>query len=318
MPTARGNRVRHRRRTPRQSGATTVRRAASEIAATVEPASAADQPGRPTIAPIASPRAITHAEIPTPQTAMTHALARTIVLRGVGLASKPRTVRSANSRPKTQAVRNANRIAPPTATACPSMSRKVGQSAVPAVSCALAPSRPSDRARSGSSRMTMNRPITRGAIEKPIATPQGTREWRALSISVPIAARSRVHDAAGPSPPVRRMKWSSSDSRTIASRVGGAPAADQERQRSRPVHPAREGRAARGCRARRADRGGEGSAQRPEGRPLPDRGHRLPPRVDDRDAGRAPRGRAPRPAARGARSRPGWPGDRPRRGCGST
>ena len=127
---------------------------------------------------MARPRASTQAEIASPQIATTIDLATTIVRRGVGLASRPRTVRSANSRPKTQAVRNAKRIAPPTAIACPSRFRNVGQSAVPAVSCAFAPSNPSARAPSGSLRMTMNRPMTSGASEKPAATPHGTRERR--------------------------------------------------------------------------------------------------------------------------------------------
>ena len=130
------------------------------------------------------------------------AFARTIVLRDVGFASNPRTVLSANSRPKTQAVRNANRTAPPTATAWPSRLRYVGQSAVPAVSCAFAPSSPSARARSGSLRMTMNRPMTSGASEKPMATPHGTRERRAFSISVRTAATKPLTTVP------RRRRWS--------------------------------------------------------------------------------------------------------------
>ena len=78
-----------------------------------------DQPGRPISPPIARLRSRIQAEIAAPHAAMTRALAMTIVRRGVAVASSPRTVRSANSRPKTHAVRNANRIDPPTVTAWP-------------------------------------------------------------------------------------------------------------------------------------------------------------------------------------------------------
>jgi hypothetical protein len=72
-----------------------------------------------------------------PTIAMDHAdptmtLAMTIAERDVGEATRSRTVRSANSRPKSQANRNANRIAPPIATACEISPTNVGQSAVPA------------------------------------------------------------------------------------------------------------------------------------------------------------------------------------------
>ena len=42
--------------------------------------------------------------------------------------------------------------------------------------------------------------------EKPMATPHGTRERRALSISVRRAATKTAHDSSPPSPVVNRMK----------------------------------------------------------------------------------------------------------------
>src|SRR5215204_3793001 len=81
----------------------------------------------------------------------------------------------------------ANRIAPPTATACARTLKNVGQSATPASSWALALINPILRAASGSFMMIINKPSTSGAIENPIAVKSGTLERRILRISVQSA-----------------------------------------------------------------------------------------------------------------------------------
>ncbi len=100
---------------------TIVRITPSAIAARASTAPPVDQLGKPIATPI--PRASTNTQAPTPHAivATTIALANTTVRRDVGMAKRFRKVRSAYSRPKTHAVRKANRIAPPTVMACPSM-----------------------------------------------------------------------------------------------------------------------------------------------------------------------------------------------------
>ena len=67
-----------------------------------------------------SPSVITQTDIALHHVATTTDFAETIAQRGVGMANRITTVRSANSRPKIHEVRKANRIPPPTATACAS------------------------------------------------------------------------------------------------------------------------------------------------------------------------------------------------------
>ena len=124
--------------------------------------SAADQPGNPTSAPTARPSPMIHVVIAAAQAAITTILATTITRR------RRRRQKPANGsigelaaeypgRQEGEQDRSAD------GHACPSSDQKVGQSAVPAVSWAFAPSSPSERAASGSLRMTMNRPVTSGA-----------------------------------------------------------------------------------------------------------------------------------------------------------
>src|ERR1041384_97961 len=86
-------------------------------------------------------------------------------------------------------VKTENRMAPPTAVACARRLNKVDHSAVPAESWAFALMSPIVRAASGSFKMTMKRPPTSGASEKPMAVKNGIFERRILSVSVQRAGR---------------------------------------------------------------------------------------------------------------------------------
>src|SRR5574341_304145 len=84
---------------------------------------------------------------------------------------------------------NANKTEPAIADPSSSTWKKVGQSATPAVICALTPIKPIERARSGSFRININSPSTTGRIEKPAAVSRDTLERRALRLSAHRAAR---------------------------------------------------------------------------------------------------------------------------------
>ena len=76
-------------------------------------ANSGDQPGIPTAAPTPSPITKSMRVSPKTQSAVNTSLAPTMTPRGVGRASSSLAVRSENSRPKTQAMMKANRMAPP-------------------------------------------------------------------------------------------------------------------------------------------------------------------------------------------------------------
>jgi hypothetical protein len=71
---------------------------------------------------------------------------------------------------------------------CKSSPRKAGQSAVPATSCDLTLIKPQFLAASGSLRMTMNSPPTRGKMANTTTLSHETRERRALRASAQNAA----------------------------------------------------------------------------------------------------------------------------------
>src|SRR4030065_714831 len=78
---------------------------------------------------------------------------------------------------------NANRMAPPIAVPSKNTWKNVGQSATPAVNCAFVPINPIARARSGSFKMYMKSPSTRGKIENPATDSRLILDRRALSVS---------------------------------------------------------------------------------------------------------------------------------------
>src|SRR6266536_1602216 len=152
----------------------------------------------PTV-PAAAPGSRSPVTTPTPsapvqaastrhQAVATMNLAATIAARGTGSASMSLTVRSANSRPKTQMNSSPKTNSPPIPVASVRNPSAVGVSATPTVSCAFAPNRPHERAAAGSLRMTMNRPSTRGTRLNARAVIQGVRERRSLSASTRTAA----------------------------------------------------------------------------------------------------------------------------------
>src|SRR6266568_3935232 len=152
----------------------------------------------PTV-PAAAPGSRSPVTTPTPsapvqaastrhQAVATMNLAATIAARGTGSASMSLTVRSANSRPKTQMNSSPKTNSPPIPVASVRNPSAVGVSATPTVSCAFAPNRPHVRAAAGSLRMTMNRPSTRGTRLNARAVIQGVRERRSLSASTRTAA----------------------------------------------------------------------------------------------------------------------------------
>ena len=63
----------------------------------------------------------------------------------------------------------------------------MGQSATPAMSCALALIKPTRRANSGSFRMTMKKPPTSGTRVNPSPVSKGILERRALNSSTQVA-----------------------------------------------------------------------------------------------------------------------------------
>src|SRR6266498_848734 len=191
----------------------------------------------PTV-PAAAPGSRSPVTTPTPsapvqaasirhQAVATMNLAATIAARGTGSASMSLTVRSANSRPKTQMNSSPKTNSPPIPVASVRNPSAVGVSATPTVSCAFAPNRPHVRAAAGSLRMTMNRPSTRGTRLNARAVIQGVRERRSLSASTrtaavksPIVASGTGADRAAPSVTASR----SGTGRRCAARVeaGGA------------------------------------------------------------------------------------------------
>ena len=186
-----------------------------------------DQPGRPISPPIARLRSRIHAEIAAPQAAMTRALAMTIVRRGVAVASSPRTVRSANSRPKTHAVRNANRIDSADGDGLPE-ERPVGRPVSgPGGQLCLGPEQAQRPGRLRVLEDHHEQAHDQGCDREPDGDAPGHAGAAALQ-ELGRDCRAEARHAAPASSLVRRMKCSSSDSRAIARCDGGAPADDED------------------------------------------------------------------------------------------
>lgn len=144
---------------------------------------AADQPGIPTILPISSPNPKTNKVRPNDHMAMTINFAPTIASRDVGNANISFAVRSENSRPKTQVVMMPKTTILPTDIPCETKSKNADHSVPVIIKWAFWLISPIERAAAGSFRMSMNKPPTRGAREKPSVVKSGSFERQAFSVS---------------------------------------------------------------------------------------------------------------------------------------